>query len=235
MSNQVMERAIELATRWQNVATDKMSDFENSFHAKMQKLLNNPVDKVFLIELMDQSFRSHDVSRVENQIDYLFSKYGMATFFTNSERFLVFLFRHAGTYIPQISIPLFVENIRQDTSNVVLPAEDKQLNRHLKQRRSKNTRVNVNVIGEVVLGEAEAQGRIDKYLKVLENPNIDYLSIKISTIYSQINTLAFDQTVNALVPRLKTIFMQAKNHTYTNLKGEKEAKFVNLDMKSIAI
>jgi RHH-type proline utilization regulon transcriptional repressor/proline dehydrogenase/delta 1-pyrroline-5-carboxylate dehydrogenase len=83
----------------------------------------------------------------------------------------------------------------------------------------------------VVLGEAEAQGRMDKYLKVLENPNIDYLSIKISTIYSQINTLAFDQTVNALVPRLKTIFMQAKNHTYTNLKGEKEAKFVNLDME----
>lgn len=231
MNTEVMNRAIELATKWQEVATEKLSDFENSFHAKMQTLLNNPVDKVFLIELMDQSFRSHDVSRVEDQIDYLFSKYGMATFFTSSERFLVFLFRHAGTYIPQISIPLFVENIRKDTSRVVLPADDKQLNRHLQERRSNNTRVNVNIIGEVVLGEAEAQERIDKYMKALENPNIDYLSIKISTVYSQINPIAFEQTVEDLVPRIQKIFKQAKDHPFVNSKGENEYKFVNLDME----
>ena len=226
-----MESAIELATQWQQVATSKLSDFENTFHAKMQKLLNNPVDKVFLIELMDQSFRSHDVSRVENQIDYLFSKYGMATFFTSSERFLVFLFRHAGTYIPQISIPMFVDNIRADTKNVVLPAEDKLLNKHLQNRRKNDTRVNLNLIGEVVLGEAEAQSRIDKYMKALENPNIDYLSIKISTVYSQINPFACEQTIQDIVPRIKKIFQQAKDHPFMNNKGEKEYKFVNLDME----
>ncbi len=231
MNGEVMNRAVELATKWQQVATLKLSDFENTFHSKMQKLLNNPIDKIFLIELMDQSFRSHDVSRVEDQIDYLFSKYGMATFFTSSERFLVFLFRHAGTYIPQISIPLFVENIRQDTNRVVLPADDKQLNKHLKQRRSNNTRVNVNLIGEVVLGEAEAQGRIDKYMKALENPNIDYLSIKISTVYSQINPLAFDQTVEDIVPRIQKIYKQAKKHKFKNRDGVESEKFVNLDME----
>lgn len=231
MNTDVMNRAIELATRWQQVATSKMSDFENSFHVKMQKLLNNPVDKVFLIELMDQSFRSHDVSRVEDQIDYLFSKYGMATFFTNSERFLVFLFRHAGAYIPSISIPMFVDNIREDTKRVVLPADDKQLGKHMKARRLDNTRVNINVIGEVVLGEAEAQGRIDKYMETLENPNIDYLSIKISTIYSQINPISFDKTVKEIVPRIQRIFKHAKKHTFVNKKGESEHKFVNLDME----
>ncbi len=231
MNKEVMNKAIDLATKWQDVATTKMSDFENAFHAKMQKLLNNPVDKVFLIELMDQSFRSHDVSRVENQIDYLFSKYGMATFFTNSERFLVFLFRHAGTYMPQISIPMFVENIREDTKRVVLPADDKQLAKHMKARKHDDTRVNINVIGEVVLGEAEAQSRIDKYMNTLENPNIDYLSIKISTIYSQIDPIAFDETVADLVPRIRKIFKQAKEHTYTNFDGEKAHKFVNLDME----
>lgn len=231
MNEKVMNRALELATQWQMAASDKMSEFENTFHVKMQKLLNNPVDKVFLIELMDQSFRSHDASRVEDQIDYLFSKYGMATFFTSSERFLVFLFRHAGTYIPQISIPLFVNNIRQDTKKVVLPAEDKQLNRHLQSRRLNNTRVNVNLIGEVVLGEMEAQTRIEKYLEALANPNIDYLSIKISTICSQINSLAFEQTVADLVPRLQKIFLQAQKYSFRNKKGELESKFVNLDME----
>ncbi len=231
MNETVMNKAIDLATKWQNVASEKISEFENTFHIKMQKLMNNPVDKVFLIELMDQSFRSHDVSRVEDQIDYLFSKYGMATFFTSSERFLVFLFRHAGTYIPQISIPLFVNNIRSDTKKVVLPAEDKLLNKHLQSRRLNNTRVNVNLIGEVVLGESEAHARIEKYMNALANPNIDYLSIKISTISSQINSLSFDETVNDLVPRLQKIFLQAKNNPFKNSKGELEPKFVNLDME----
>lgn len=231
MNKEVMNRAIDLATQWQNVASQKLSEFEDSFHAKMQKLLTNPVDKVFLIELMDQSFRSHDVSRVENQIDYLFSKYGMATFFTSSERFLVFLFRHAGTYIPQISIPLFVDNIRADTKKVVLPADDKQLNRHLQNRRSHNTRVNINLIGEAVLGEAEAQMRMDKYLEALENPNIDYLSIKISTLYSQISPIAYEHTVHELTPRLARIFLQAKKHPFKNAKGGMEYKFINLDME----
>ena len=231
MDKDVINQAVDLATCWQERACLKISHFENSFHGKMQKLLNNPMDKVFLIELMDQSFRSHDVSRVENQIDYLFSKYGMATFFTSAERFLIFLFQHMGAYIPRLSIPLFVENIRSDTKKVVLPAEDKFLNKHLKNRRLENTRVNLNFIGEVVLGEVEAQNRINKYLEALENPNIDYISIKISTIYSQINPFAFEQTVDALVPRLRKIFLKAKNHPFKNSKGQMEHKFVNLDME----
>lgn len=231
-NSEIMNNAIDLAAQWQTKATEKLSDFENTFHVKMQKMLSNPVDKVFLIELMDQCFRSHNVSRVENQIEYLFSKYGMASFFTDSERFLVFLFRHAGTYIPKISIPMFVNNIRKDTSNVVLPGEDKALNKHLQNRKNiDGTRVNINIIGEAVLGDIEAEGRMTKYLKALENPNIDYLSIKISTIYSQINSLAFDQTVEALVPRIAKIFLQAKTHTYTNKQGNEEHKFVNLDME----
>ncbi len=232
MNENIMNQAVNLAEAWQNKAIEKLSDFEESFHAKMQKLLNNPVDKVFLIELMDQSFRSQDASRVKNQIEYLFSKYGMATFFTDTERFLIFMFRHAGAYLPKISIPLFVDNIREDTKRVVLPGDDKALNKHLMNRKEKdNTRVNVNLIGEVVLGEEEAEARIQKYLKALENPHIDYISIKISTIYSQINSFAFEKTVEAVVPRIIRIFKQAKNHPFTNKKGETEYKFVNLDME----
>ena len=227
----VLHRAIDLATTWQNKANEITSDFEKSFHVKMEKMLNHPVDKVFLIELMDQSFRSHDVSRVKNQIAYLFSKYEMASFFTNSERFLIFLFRHAGVLIPQISIPLFVNHIRSDTKTIVLPGEDKALNKHLLRRKRENIRVNINLIGEVVLGENEARERIDKYLTALENPNIDYLSVKISTIFSQINLLSYENTVEILVSRLVELYKQAKKYTCINFNGEREHKFVNLDME----
>ncbi|WP_263832095.1 bifunctional proline dehydrogenase/L-glutamate gamma-semialdehyde dehydrogenase [Sulfurospirillum oryzae] len=229
--NEVMSRAIALAETWQNRASELVSDFDKKFHIKMNKMLSHPKDKVFLIELMDQSFRSKNPTRVANQIEYLFSKYDMASFFTTSERFLVFLFLNAGIYLPQISIPLFVSTIREDTKTVVLKGEDEPFNAHLAKRKSEGTRVNINLIGEVVLGEEEAEERIEKYLKVLENPNVDYISIKISTLFSQINALAYEETVSELVKRLSRIYAQAKKYSFTNAKGEKENKFINLDME----
>ncbi len=228
---EVIQRAIALAEIWQNRASELVSDFDRNFAIKMNTMLSHPKDKVFLIELMDQSFRSANPARVANQIEYLFDKYGMASFFTTSERFLVFLFLHAGIYLPQISVPLFVKNVREDTKTVVLKGEEEALNAHLEKRRAEGTRVNINLIGEIVLGEDEAQERIEKYLKVLENPNVDYISIKISTIFSQINALSFEDTIDELVKRLSLIYAQAKKYSFTNAKGEKENKFINLDME----
>ena len=230
-NQETIQKAIALAEQWQNKATELVSDFDKKFHIKMNKMLSHPKDKVFLIELMDQSFRSHDPKRVANQIAYLFSKYEMASFFTTSERFLVYLFLNAGVYLPQISVPLFIQNVREDTKTVVLKGEDEYLNAHLQKRKEENTRINLNLIGEVVLGEEEAEERIQKYLKVLENPYVTYISIKISTIFSQINALAFEQTVEELVKRLSRIYAHAKKHTFINAKGEKEYKFINLDME----
>lgn len=231
MKNEIMNRAIALAEKWQDRATELVSDFDKKFHLKMNKMLSNPMDKVLLIELMDQSFRSENPKRVANQVEYLFSKYGMASFFTTPERFLVFLFRNAGVYLPGISVPMFIDYIREDTKTVVIKGEDEYLNKHLIKRHEEGTRVNINLIGEVVLGEKEAEDRMQKYLKALENPNIDYISIKISTIFSQINPLSFEETIEELVARLSKIYAQAQKYPYTNAKGEQENKFINLDME----
>ncbi|WP_024955242.1 proline dehydrogenase family protein [Sulfurospirillum arcachonense] len=227
----VMNRSIDLAEKWQKRATEKISDFEKNFHKKMQKMFARPMDKVLLIDLMDQSFRTKNNSRVADQVEYIFTKYGMATFFTTPEKFLIFLFRNIGIYLPDISVPLFIKSVRDDTDTVVLKGEDKLLNAHLQKRKSEGTRVNLNMIGEVVLGEEEAQERIEKYVNILENPNIDYMSIKISTLFSQINPVSYENTVDEFVERLSKIFAQAKKYSFTNVKGELENKFINLDME----
>jgi len=229
--NVVMDRSIALAEKWQSRATELVSDFDRKFHIKMNKMLTHPMDKVLLIELMDQSFRSKNNKRVANQIEYLFTKYGLASFFTTSERFLVFLFRNAGIYFPDISVPLFIRNVREDTKTVVIKGEDRTLNAHLIKRHKEGTRVNINLIGEIVLGEEEAEARIEKYLDALANPNVDYISIKISTIFSQINPLSYENTIEELVARLSRLYTQAIKYPYTNAQGEKENKFINLDME----
>ncbi len=230
-NTQLIQKALQLATTWQNKAQDITTDFEKRFHIKMEKILTHPRDKFFLIQLMDQSFRSKNPTRVKNQVEYLFSKYGMASFFTNSERFLTFFFRHLGAWCPQIAIPLFLSHIRQQSQRVVLRGEMDALNRYLLRRRREDTRVNINLIGEVVLGEKEAHHRMNKYLEALKQPNIDYLSIKISTIFSQINSLSHESTVRTLSHRLIDIYTQAQKYTYVNQRDEKESKFVNLDME----
>ncbi|MBE0496406.1 MAG: bifunctional proline dehydrogenase/L-glutamate gamma-semialdehyde dehydrogenase [Campylobacterales bacterium] len=230
-STSLTQRAIALAEQWQNRASELVNAHDNKFHVQMNTMLAHPLDKVLLIELMDQAFRSKNTKRVANQIEFLFDKYGMAQFFTTSERFLMFLFRTFGVHLPDISIPLFVKTIRSDTKTVVLQGEEGPLNAHLEKRKKEGTRVNVNLIGEVVLGEEEAKERMEKYLLALENPNIDYMSIKISTIFSQINPLAFEESVEELSKRLQTIYAQATKHAITTREGKKQNKFINLDME----
>jgi len=227
----LIKRAITLAENWQNKAVELVSDFDREFYIKMTKMLEHKKDKALLIELMDQCFRSKSNTRVANQIIFLLQKHGMAHFFTKTDKMLLLLFKNFGKIVPDLSVPVFVDQIREDTKTVVIKGEEEPFNKHLLKRKEENTRVNINLIGELVLGEEEADERIEKYLKTLENPNIDYLSIKASTIFSQINPLDFDNTVDILEEKLTRIYMQAIQYSYTTSEGTKTAKFINLDME----
>ncbi len=201
MSNEQkhINSAIKLAEKWQNRATQLVSDFDKEFYIKMNKMLDHPKDKALLIELMDQCFRAESNSRIANQIIFLLEKHGMANFFTTKDKTLLWFFQNFGKFVPNLSVPMFVNQIREDTKTVVIKGEDGPFNAHLVKRKEEGTRVNVNLIGEVVLGEEEAEERMEKYMNALANPNIDYISIKISTIYSQINALDFENTVNDIL------------------------------------
>ena len=227
----LIKKAITLAETWQNKAIEFVSDFDREFYIKMTKMLEHQKDKALLIELMDQCFRSHSNTRVANQIIFLLEKHGMAHFFTRTDKTLLLLFKHFGKIVPDLSVPVFVDQIREDTKTVVIKGEEEPFNKHLIKRKEEGTRVNVNLIGEIVLGENEANERIEKYLNALANPNIDYLSIKMSTIFSQINPLDFENTVAILVEKLTPIYMQAIKHQYITKDGTQSDKFINLDME----
>ncbi len=228
---EIINSAVKLAEKWQNRATELVSDWDREFYVKMNKMLEHPKDKALLIELMDQCFRCDSNARVADQIIFLLEKHGMAHFFTTKDKTLLWLFQNFGKFLPNLSVPMFVNQIREDTKTVVIKGEEEPFNKHLVMRKKEGTRVNINLIGEVVLGEEEATERMEKYLKALTNPNIDYISIKISTIYSQINPLNFEHTVQVLVEKLTKIYEQAIKYPYIAPDGTKSNKFINLDME----
>ncbi|NOQ32226.1 MAG: aldehyde dehydrogenase family protein [Helicobacteraceae bacterium] len=227
----ILDEAKVLATKWQGNIEKNRDSSEKKFHAIMKRMLKDKKNKVFLIELLDQSFRSLDSNRIANQLEYIFDKYENTSFFTEFEQLLVWAFRNVGIYMPFVSVPLFIYYLRNDIKNIVIKGEDRSLNAHLQKRLHEHTRVNINIIGEAVLGEEEAQERVEKYVQILQNPNIDYISIKISTIFSQINPLAYDWSVKQISSKLERIFYAAMENSFVNTKGKKEFKFINLDME----
>ena len=116
----IIQNAINLAEKWQNRATELVSDFDREFYVKMNKMLDHPKDKALLIELMDQSFRVEDPARVADQICFLLEKHGMAHFFTTKDRMLLWMFQNIGKHFPALSVPMFVNQIREDTRTVVI-------------------------------------------------------------------------------------------------------------------
>ncbi len=231
ISGDISGEVIHLAESWQDRANELLDDKERSLQEMMMRLLSSPMDKVILTQMMDQSFRSGNDARVADQINSLMRHYGIPRFFTPKETLLMRLFLAVGRHIPRISVPRIIEKMRSDSSQSIIAGEADILHAHLQKRRAEGVRMNLNHLGEAVLGEAEADYRLKMYVEDLKNPEIEYISVKISTIYSQISSLAFEHSVEILKQRLAVLYRAAQSHYYTRKDGVQTPKFVNLDME----
>ena len=231
ITDSLCQAAIDLAEFWQKRANELLSPEERAIQEMMMRLLNSPMDKVTLTKMMDQGFRSGSYGRVADQINDLMRTHGIPAFFRVSEKLLMRLFLSVGRHFPAISVPRIIEKMRLDSSRSIIAGETQALHRHLQMRRAEGVRMNLNHLGEAVLGEEEAADRLKTYLEDLRNPEIEYISVKISTIYSQISSLAFEHTVQILKERLSGLYRAAQCHFFVRQNGVRAPKFVNLDME----
>jgi RHH-type proline utilization regulon transcriptional repressor/proline dehydrogenase/delta 1-pyrroline-5-carboxylate dehydrogenase len=185
-SSDIEEEAIDLATKWKHRADALQNSREKSRYRKLARLFTNPKDKIILTKLIDQSFRTSDYRRVADQIYHLLTAYGTPDFFSPVEKFLMQFFIYAGRFLPALTVPVIIEKMRYDSSHLIISGERKALQAFLQKRKNQGIRININHIGEVVLGEEDAASRLKIYLEDLQNPLIEFLSVKISTILSQI-------------------------------------------------
>ncbi len=66
--------------------------------------------------------------------------------------------------VPRLVMPLVERRLRAESAEVVLPADDPGLGRHLADRRRAGMRPNVNILGEAIVGDDEARARLDAVL-----------------------------------------------------------------------
>ena len=229
--DEIIRKAVAQAEAWQSRANELLTAEEKAIQEQMKSLLTNPVDKTVLSKMIDQSFRSHNPARVADQVNYLLREYGVPDFFNRTERLLIQMFMGVGRHFPAFTVPKIVSRMRHSSSRAIISGEPAALANHLRKRHGQGVRMNINHLGEALLGEEEAQRRLQTYIADLKAPDIEYISVKISTIYSQISSLAFDHTVEVLKDRLGQLYRVAKDHFYQRYDGTTVAKLVNLDME----
>jgi RHH-type proline utilization regulon transcriptional repressor/proline dehydrogenase/delta 1-pyrroline-5-carboxylate dehydrogenase len=229
--SQLVDLAVHLAGELLRRATALLSPEERRQQRELDRMIRNPQDKVTLTQLTDQAFRSAIPHRAADQLVHILDVQGIPRFFSPFERTMLKGFHSFGSYLPGVAIPLVKSKMRQETANVILPAEPELLAGHLRDRRDEGVRMNVNHLGEALLGEKQAQQRLNGYLDLLQLPEVEVISVKISTIYSQISTLARSRTLRILSDRLELLYRAAAKEQFTRRDGSVCSKFVYLDME----
>ena len=210
---------LELATLMLQEASATMTSNEKTVSHQLSRLMRDPVGKAFTAAMTDQCFRSHTHERMADQMIYLLNQLVVPHYLNGLQRTELYTLKTLGPRLAQFLVPFAAKTLRKQTEQVILPGEATLLTKHLQQRRGEGVHQNLNHLGEAVLSEAEANKRLQTYLKDLKNPDIDYMSVKISAVFSQINLLAFDDSIDAIADKLKQLYRAA---------GQ---KFINLDME----
>jgi RHH-type proline utilization regulon transcriptional repressor/proline dehydrogenase/delta 1-pyrroline-5-carboxylate dehydrogenase len=224
-------QAVELAEALLREARAGQTHDERARAERLARLMEDPRGKELTIALTDQAFRSGRPERIADQLRYLLERYGAPRFMEWWERIGLTLGALMGQYLPSLVVPPIVARLRHETESLILPGEAEDLRRYLAERRADGIRLNLNQLGEAILGEAEAARRLEAYLALLARDDVEYISVKVSSVSSQIDLTAFRQSVEVVKDRLRVLYRQAQRHHYRHPDGRVAPKFVNLDME----
>ena len=231
-SNDLPQQAVALAERLLRTARQEQTAAEQEQAARLARMMADAAGKELTIALVDQAFRSHHPDRIADQLRHLLHLYGTPHYMDWWERVALALGSAMSHYLPNLVVPPVIARLRQETRAVILPGEEGDLRRYLQQRRQDGMRLNLNQLGEAILGEGEAQRRMQAYLDLLARDDVEYISVKVSSVFSQLNLIAFEATKERVKERLRALYRQAMAHHYAHPDGRVTPKFVNLDMEA---
>jgi RHH-type proline utilization regulon transcriptional repressor/proline dehydrogenase/delta 1-pyrroline-5-carboxylate dehydrogenase len=217
----IATRAIDLAAALLAASSKLQSPFEKAESAQLARMMEDASGKAFTLAMVDRVFRSHDPKLQGSRLRRFLAEHGTPKYLPMSQRSLLRLGALASRLAPKLTMSAMEDELRRSSARVILAGESEPLHRYLQQRRAAGTRVNLNHLGEAVLGEEEANHRLQAVLAHLADPAVDYISVKISAIFSQINIIDWDRTLTTVKDRLRILYRAAMPNK----------KFVNLDME----
>ncbi|WP_460942651.1 proline dehydrogenase family protein [Okibacterium endophyticum] len=220
-ATELAAEAVEIARRWIAESADAQAD---QAAERLAGVLKDPNGLVFTVGFVD------GVARPE---DLFVAGYNLQKIARLAPRFLPWHLRAAiriggvlGPVVPAVVIPIARRLLRGMVGHLVVDATPSKLGPAISALRSDGARLNLNLLGETVLGEREALKRLEGTRELLERDDVDYVSIKVSSIASQLSMWSMDEAVDRVVERLTPLYEYAA----WSQKNAGE-KFINLDME----
>jgi RHH-type proline utilization regulon transcriptional repressor/proline dehydrogenase/delta 1-pyrroline-5-carboxylate dehydrogenase len=212
------QESVETVRRWL-AATDGAKVDPSA--ARLAGVLQDPAGLDFTLGFVDRVVRPEDLS---------VAAASLAELSGSIPRFLPWYLRAAiaaggglATGAPRAVVPVARRALRKMVEHLIVDATPHRLGASLARLRADGSRLNLNLLGEAVLGDAESDRRLEGTRALLARDDVDYVSIKASAVASQLSLWAFEETSDRLVERLTPLYELAA--------GAATTKFINLDME----
>ena len=218
-----IEETVALVAQWLDNTQQTETINERRQSKRLSALISDPEGVAFTMDFVDRVARHRDNKAAANQLSRLTRERKLPSFLNFFDKNMLRIGASIAPFLPNLVMPLARFRMRSLIGHLVVDAENEPMHKHLNKRKEEGYDCNVNLLGEAVLGEAEAEKRFKQTLALISDPEVDYVSVKVSSITSQINLWAFDHTLQRIEERLRTLFSHAASTT--------PPTFVNLDME----
>lgn len=216
------DEAVALAKKWGDATEAGQTKAEKRTSDQLGALLRDEKGLDLAVKFVDRVARPEDNTAAARELARLSSNEATG-FMGRIDAALMGIGSRVATLAPPVVVPAARKRLRQLVGHLVVDASDPTLGKHLAKAQADGFRLNINLLGEAVLGEAEAARRTESTRKLLARDDVDYVSIKISCLVSQISTWDTEGTVERALERLRPIYRVANEAS--------PKKFVNLDME----
>ena len=219
----LVEPAIERVATWIEQAKKIETAADRAATQPLHDLVDDPDGVAFAMEFIDRVLRPDDDAVAAHQLASLTARSVLPGFLTPVDRTLLKIGARVAPYLPKVVMPLARKRIRSIVGHLIVDARPGPRAAHLNARRAENYELNVNLLGELVLGEVEADGRLARTIDLLAQPDVDYVSVKLTSVAAQLEYWAWEESLARVVERLVPLYELAASYD--------PPKFVNLDME----
>ncbi|WP_034648062.1 bifunctional proline dehydrogenase/L-glutamate gamma-semialdehyde dehydrogenase [Cellulomonas sp. HZM] len=229
----LVPQSVALARRWLAATSDgagaehltgtggpRGSSAERRTARRLGALVSDPAGLELAVRFVDRVARPADDAVAARELADLRRVAGRASFLSPVDRAML----TAGTRVAPLAPGLVVPAARARLRSLVghLVADDGPgLARHLARMRAQGFRLNLNLLGEAVLGEREAAARLARLTDLVRRDDVDYVSVKVSAVASQLSTWDTAGAAARVADRLRPLYLTAAEH----------GTFLNLDME----
>lgn len=218
LTGPLADESVALVRRWLAEATQVPVDPSAK---QLAGVLKDPNGLAFTVGFVDGVVRPEDLKVAARKLHLLAPK--VPVFLPWYLRTAIKVGGTLAPLLPSIIVPVSRRILRRMVGHLIIDATDKKLSKSIAKLRKNDIRLNLNLLGEAVLGHQEATRRLERTRALLTRDDVDYVSIKVSSTVAPHSLWAFNQTVTHIVEKLTPLYELAA--------ASSKPKFINLDME----